>query len=60
MPEAEREERKEAYESASRKMEVDEDYDDEGGDDKRGGASGGRNSPTRGMMNGQPKQEATA
>jgi len=60
MPEAEREDRKEAYESASRKMEVDEDYDDEGEDDKRGGASGGRNSPARGMMNGQPKQEATA
>lgn len=60
MPEAEREDRNEAYESASRKMEVDEDYDDEAADDKRGGASGGRNSPSRGMLNGQPKQEAAA
>lgn len=55
--EPEREDRKETYESASRKMDVDEDYDDEGDDEKKGGASGGRNSPARGMMNGQPKQE---
>ena len=60
MTEAEREDRKETYESASRKMDVDEDYDDEGEEDKKGGASGGRNSPARGMMNGQPKQEVLA
>lgn len=59
IPESSREERKETYEAASRKMEVDEDYDDEGEDNKRGGASGGRNSPARGMMNGQPKQESS-
>ena len=53
-----RDDRREAYESAARKMEVDEDYDDEGEDEKRGVNSGGRNSP-RGMMNGQPKQESS-
>lgn len=51
---------REAYESAARKMEVDEDYDDDGEDEKRNGSSGGRNSPQRGMMNGQTKIEAPA
>lgn len=57
-----RDERRETFEPAARKMEVDEDYDDEGEDDKRVGGSGGRNSPTRssGMMNGQAKSEVVA
>ncbi|KAL8772464.1 MAG: hypothetical protein Q9209_002416 [Squamulea sp. 1 TL-2023] len=53
--ESARDERRETFEAAARKMEVDEDYDDEGE-----GGSGGRNSPQRGMMNGQPKTEVTA
>ena len=61
MAEPSRDERRETFESAARKMEVDEDYDDEGDDDKRLGGSGGRNSPQRsGLMNGQPKTEVTA
>lgn len=53
-----RDERREPYEAAARKMEVDEDYDDEGEDDKRLTAgSGARNSPQRGMMNGPTKTE---
>ena len=56
-----REERsREAYEPAIRKVDVDEDYDDEGEDEKRPGGSGGRNSPQRGIMNGQTKIEAAA
>lgn len=56
-----RDERRETYESAARKMEVDEDYDDDGDEEKRIGGSGGRNSPQRGgVMNGQPKTEVTA
>ena len=51
---------REAYESAARKMDVDEDYDDEGEDEKRLGGSGGRNSPQRSMMNGPTKIEAQA
>ena len=54
-----RDDHREAYESAARKMDVDEDYDDEGEDEKRGANSAGRNSP-RGMLNGQPKQENTS
>lgn len=51
MTEVPRDERREPYEAAARKMEVDEDYDDEGEDDKRLSAgSGGRNSPQRAMM----------
>lgn len=53
--ESARDERRETFEAAARKMEVDEDYDDEGE-----GGSGGRNSPQRGMMNGQPKTEVAA
>ncbi|KAI4142275.1 MAG: hypothetical protein L6R39_005004 [Caloplaca ligustica] len=61
MAEPGRDERQETYESAARKMEVDEDYDDEGDDDKRISGSGGQNSPQHGgMMNGQPKTEVTA
>ena len=56
-----REERsREAYESAARQMDVDEDYDDEGDDEKPSRGSGGRNSPQRGMMNGPTKIEAHA
>ncbi|KAL8700211.1 MAG: hypothetical protein Q9224_001069 [Gallowayella concinna] len=50
-----RDERRETFEAAARKMDVDEDYDDEGE-----GGSGGRNSPQRGMVNGQPKTEVAA
>ena len=45
------------YEPASRKMDVNEDYDDEDEDDKRLGGSGGRNSPQRTSMNGPLKSE---
>ena len=55
--EASRDNQREPYEPAARKMEVDEDYDDEGEDEKRMVGSGGRNSPQRGLMNGQPKSE---
>ena len=55
MVEQPRDERREPYESAARKMDVDEDYDDDAEDEKRVG-SGGRNSPQRGI-NGQPKIE---
>lgn len=61
MAELGRDERRETFESAARKMEVDEDYDDDGEEDKRLGSSGGRNSPQRGgMLNGQAKTEVTA
>ncbi|KAI4220562.1 MAG: hypothetical protein L6R36_007533 [Xanthoria steineri] len=53
--ESARDERRETFEAAARKMEVDEDYDDEAE-----GGSGGRNSPQRGMMNAQPKTEVAA
>ena len=45
--EAGRDEAKEAYEAAARKMEVDENYDDEIEEEKRKTGSGGRNSPRR-------------
>lgn len=48
------------YEPAARKVEVDEDYDDEVEDEKRAGGSGGRGSPQRGMVNGQAKAEVAA
>ncbi len=41
-------------------MDVDEDYDDEGDDEKPSRGSGGRNSPQRAMMNGPTKIEAHA
>ncbi|MCJ1267451.1 hypothetical protein MMC22_007336 [Lobaria immixta] len=53
-----RDDRREVYEPASRKMDVNEDYDDEEDDDKRAGGSGGRNSPQRINMNGPPKSES--
>ena len=57
-----RDERRDPYEPAARKVEVDEDYDDDGeADEKRIMGSGGRNSPIgpgRSIMNGQPKIEA--
>lgn len=54
-----RDDRREVYEPASRKMDVNEDYDDEEEDDKRAaGGSGGRNSPQRINMNGPPKSES--
>ena len=43
----ERKEAKDAYEAAARKMDVDEDYDDEVEDEKRKTESGGRDSPQR-------------
>lgn len=52
-----RDERRETYEAAARKMEVDEDYDDEGEDQKR---KEERNSPQHNIMNGQPKVEIQA
>lgn len=58
MSETVRDDRQDVYESASRKMEINEDYDDEENDDKRAGGSGGRNSPQRNILNGQPKIEA--
>lgn len=55
-----KEERKEQVEPAARKMDVDENYDDEGEEEKRAIGSGGvRNSPQNGGPNGQPKQETT-
>lgn len=46
-----RDERRETYEAAARKMEVDEDYDDDGEDQKR---KEERNSPQHSQVNGQP------
>ena len=42
-----REEKKEAFEAAARKVDVDENYDDEGEDEKKKVGSGGGNSPQR-------------
>ena len=55
--EVSRDDRRETYEPAARKMDVDENYDDEVDDEKRLVGSGGRNSPQRGLINGQPKSE---
>ena len=55
-----REARREPFrdEPAAREVDVDDNYDDEGEDDKRMVGSGGRNSPqSRGLMNGQTKVE---
>ena len=58
MSETPREERRETYEPARRKVEVDEDYDDAPDGDKPAPGPAGRSSPPRGpSMNGQPKQE---
>ena len=55
-------------ERAARKVEVDEDYDDDGEEDKKGGivsatgsTSGEKTSPAvNGHVNGQPKIETTS
>ena len=52
-----KEERKEQIEPAARKVEVDEDYDNNSEDDKRNLGSMGRNSPQSNIRNGAPKQE---
>lgn len=58
MFEAPKDERKEHVEPAARKVEVDEDYDNNSEDEKRAlGSGGARNSPQNGMMNGPLKQE---
>ena len=58
MSETPREERRDPYEPARRKVEVDEDYDDAPDGDKPNTSSVGRSSPPRGAsMNSQPKQE---
>lgn len=56
-PETERDDKKESFEAAARKVDVDEDYDDEPQDDKRRDGSGGRNSPQRNSLNGSAKAE---
>ncbi|KKY27442.1 putative transcriptional corepressor cyc8 [Phaeomoniella chlamydospora] len=56
-----KEERKDPIEPAARKVDVDDNYDDDGEDDKRSAAPGVHSSPRNGVVNGQPKQEvATA
>ena len=53
MSEGSRDERKEQIEPAARKMDVDENYDDDGEEERRNPGSGGvRNSPQNGTMNG--------
>lgn len=51
---------KEGFEAAARKMEVDENYDEEGEDEKRKEASGGTNSPQRGPGAGPAPIQAEA
>ncbi|KAK4695106.1 general transcriptional corepressor CYC8, partial [Lecanoromycetidae sp. Uapishka_2] len=55
-----RDEHREPFEAAARKMEVDEDYDDEAEEEKRKENSGGRNSPQHSSVNGHTKVEAPA
>lgn len=61
-----KEERKETVEPAARKMDVDEDYDNNSEDDRRGGSgtapgTATKNSPVQGTpSNGVPKQEVAA
>ena len=55
-----RDEGRETYEAAARKMDVDEDYDDEPQEEKRKDGSGGGNSPRGNPMNGQTKAEIEA
>lgn len=46
-------------EPAIRKVELDDDYNDDGEDEKRlGGSSGGRSSPPRSLLNGPTKMES--
>ena len=58
--EAGRDDHRDAYESAARKMDVDEDYDEDGEDEKRMGGSGTRSPQRGGMMHGQAKAEVAA
>ena len=60
MPENGRDERKEGYEAAARKVNVDEDYDEEGEEEKRKTGSGGRNSPQRAPATGPATIQAEA
>lgn len=61
MVEGSRDERKDQIEPPARKMDVDENYDDDGDEEKRNMGSGGaRNSPQSGMMNGPSKAEHSA
>ena len=58
MFDAAKNDRTEHVEPAARKVEVDEDYDNNSEEDKRAMGSGAsRSSPQNGMMNGQMKQE---
>jgi hypothetical protein len=69
-PQAPKEDRRDDHEPAARKVDVDEDYDDDVEDDKRHIMSSGRQGPERtsppsangmhggnGMMNGMPKAD---
>ncbi|KAL9115237.1 MAG: hypothetical protein Q9227_001031 [Pyrenula ochraceoflavens] len=61
MSEAPRDERKEQIEPAARKMDVDENYDEDGDDERKNpGSAGIRNSPQNGIMNGPSKAEQSA
>lgn len=51
---------REAFEAAARKMDVDENYDDEGEEEKRKVASGEANSPQRAAGAGPPPVQAEA
>lgn len=55
-----RDDRKETYEAAARKMDVDEDYDDEPPEDKRKEMSGGHNSPRATAVAGPANTEIEA
>lgn len=55
-----KEDRKEPVEPAARKVDVDENYDDEGEDEKRVPPPAVHSSPQMGVPNGQPKQEAAS
>ena len=55
-----RDEKKDGYEAAARKVEVDEDYDDEAEEEKRKTGSGGRNSPQRATAAGPTTIQAEA
>ncbi|KAI9697270.1 MAG: hypothetical protein M1836_004834 [Candelina mexicana] len=59
LPEAPKDERREQHEPAARKMDVDEDYDDDGDEVKREIPHGQDHSPRNGhsIVNGQPKSE---
>ena len=58
--ENQREEGRETYEAAARKMDVDEDYDDEPQEERRKDGSGGFSSPRGNTLSGQTKNEIEA